>query len=59
MNAWGQKRARRNVRDAAQRLAHSRAGTEDFERVLGAVRSSIARSLTPDEEKPPSVASPR
>ena len=48
MRDWGQKRARLNALEAARELANRRAEIEDFEKFLAAIRSPIARSISPD-----------
>jgi hypothetical protein len=58
MTGWGQSRALRNAREATRALATRRAETEDFENFFLAARSSIARSISPDEELPPTRRQP-
>ena len=52
MSDWGQRRARRNAKDAAQELAQRRAEIDDFDKYLAAMRSSLARAMSPEAENP-------
>jgi hypothetical protein len=53
-----QKRARLNALNAARELANRRAEVEDFEKVLAAIRSPIARSIPPATHPPARSMSP-
>jgi hypothetical protein len=53
MSEWGQRRARRNARDAARELAQRRAEIDDFDEFLRAMRSSFARAISPEEDGRP------
>lgn len=59
MSEWGQRRAWRNARQAVEAGGSRRAEIENFDKVLGAIRSSLARVISPDGEKRPSSLSPR
>jgi hypothetical protein len=50
VSPWGQKRARNNASKAARELAHRRVDVDDFDKVLAALRSSLARAVSPEQE---------
>ena len=52
MSDRSQRRARRNARDAAQELAQRGADIDDFDKYPAEMRSSWARALSPEGEKP-------
>ena len=51
MSQWGQKRARKNASQVVREPAHRRADVDDFDKVLAALRSSLARAVSA-EQKP-------